>query len=80
MVGHVCPEAYTGGPLAALRTGDRVTIDVDSRRIDMDVPDAEIEARLRDWSPPPPRATTGVLAKYASLVRPASEGAITRPL
>jgi dihydroxy-acid dehydratase len=80
MVGHVCPEAYTGGPLAALRTGDRVTIDVDSRRIDMEVPDAEIEARLRDWSPPPPRVTTGVLAKYASLVRPASEGAITRPL
>jgi dihydroxy-acid dehydratase len=80
MVGHVCPEAYTGGPLAALRTGDRVTIDVDSRRIDMDVPDGEIEARLRDWSPPPPRVTTGVLAKYASLVRPASEGAITRPL
>jgi dihydroxy-acid dehydratase len=80
MVGHVCPEAYTGGPLAVLRTGDRVTIDVDSRRIDMDVPDGEIEARLRDWSPPPPRVTTGVLAKYASLVRPASEGAITRPL
>ena len=80
MVGHVCPEAYTGGPIAALRTGDRVTIDVDSRRIDMDVPDAEIEARLRDWAPPPPRVTAGVLAKYASLVQPASEGAITRPV
>jgi len=79
MVGHVCPEAYKGGPIAALRTGDRVTIDVDSRRIDMDVPDAEIEARLRDWTAPAARITTGVLAKYASLVQPASEGAITRP-
>ncbi len=80
MVGHVCPEAYTGGPIAALRSGDRVTIDVDARRIDMDVPGAEIEARLRDWSPPPPRVSAGVLAKYASLVQPASEGAITKPL
>ena len=77
MVGHVCPEAYTGGPIAALRTGDRVTIDVDSRRIDMDVPDAEIEARLRDWAPPPPRVTAGVLAKYAWRVQPARVGAIT---
>lgn len=80
MVGHVCPEAYTGGPIAALRTGDRVTIDVGARRIDMDVPGTEIEARLRDWLPPPPRVTAGVLAKYASLVQPASEGAITRPV
>ncbi|MCC6224216.1 MAG: dihydroxy-acid dehydratase [Thermoleophilia bacterium] len=79
MIGHVCPEAYAGGPIAGLRTGDRVTIDVDARRIDADVPASELEARLRDWSPPPPRVTTGVLAKYASLVQPASEGAITRP-
>jgi dihydroxy-acid dehydratase len=79
MVGHVCPEAYTGGPIAALRTGDTVVVDVDSRRLDAELPDGELEARLRDWAPPPPRITTGVLAKYASLVHPASEGAITRP-
>ncbi len=80
MVGHVAPEAFRGGPIAALRTGDTVTIDVESRRIDMDVSDDEIAARLRDWSPPPPRYAAGVLAKYASLVSSASEGAVTRPL
>jgi dihydroxy-acid dehydratase len=79
MVGHVCPEAYTGGPLAVLQTGETVVIDVDERRLDVELSDDEIAARLRDWSPPPPRTTTGVLAKYASLVLPASEGAITRP-
>jgi dihydroxy-acid dehydratase len=79
MVGHVCPEAYTGGPLAVLQTGETVVIDVDARRLDVELSDDEIAARLRDWSPPPPRMTTGVLAKYASLVLPASEGAITRP-
>jgi dihydroxy-acid dehydratase len=80
MVGHVAPEAFKGGPIAALRTGDTVTIDVEQRRIDMDVDDDEIAARLRDWEPPKPRYATGVLAKYASLVSSASEGAITRPL
>jgi dihydroxy-acid dehydratase len=80
MVGHVAPEAFRGGPLAVLQTGDTVTIDVESRRIDMNVSDDEIAARLRDWSPPPPRYAAGVLAKYASLVSSASEGAITRPL
>jgi dihydroxy-acid dehydratase len=79
MVGHVCPEAFTGGPLAVLQTGETVVVDVDARRLDVELSDDEISARLRDWTPPPPRTTTGVLAKYASLVLPASEGAITRP-
>jgi dihydroxy-acid dehydratase len=79
MVGHVCPEAFTGGPLAVLETGETVVVDVDARRLDVELSDDEIAARLRDWTPPPPRTTTGVLAKYASLVLPASEGAITRP-
>jgi dihydroxy-acid dehydratase len=79
MVGHVCPEAFTGGPLAVLQTGETVVVDVDARRLDVELSDDEIAARLRDWTPPPPRTTTGVLAKYASLVLPASEGAITRP-
>jgi dihydroxy-acid dehydratase len=80
MIGHVSPEAFRGGPIAAVRTGDTVTIDVEAREISMDVADAEIEARLRDWTPPPPRYESGVLAKYASLVSSASEGAITRPI
>jgi dihydroxy-acid dehydratase len=79
MVGHICPEAFTGGPLAAVRSGDTISIDVDARRIDVRLSDDELAARLRDWSPPPARYATGVLAKYASLVQPASEGAITLP-
>jgi dihydroxy-acid dehydratase len=80
MVGHVAPEAFRGGPIAVLRTGDTVTIDVESRQLRAELPAGELEARLRDWEPPPPRYTTGVLAKYASLVSSPSEGAITRPL
>jgi dihydroxy-acid dehydratase len=79
MVGHIAPEAFKGGPIAALRTGDTVAIDVESRRLDAELPDDEIAARLRDWSPPPPRYAEGVFAKYAALVSSASEGAITRP-
>jgi dihydroxy-acid dehydratase len=78
MVGHVAPEAYVGGPIAALREGDVVAIDIPGRRLNVEVTDDEIEARLRDWSPPIPRYTSGVMAKYAALVSSASEGAITR--
>jgi dihydroxy-acid dehydratase len=79
MVGHIAPEAARGGPLAALRDGDTITLDVDARRLDVDLTEQEIAARMADWSPPAPRYTTGVLAKYASLVSSASEGAVTRP-
>jgi dihydroxy-acid dehydratase len=79
MIGHATPEAAVGGPLAALRDGDSIVIDIDKRRVDTDVPAAELEARLRDWKPPAPRYTSGVFAKYASLVTSASDGAITRP-
>ena len=79
MIGHATPEAAVGGPLAALRDGDSVVIDIDKRRVDTDVPAAELEARLRGWKPPAPRYTSGVFAKYASLVTSASDGAITRP-
>jgi dihydroxy-acid dehydratase len=78
MVGHVAPEASRGGPLAALRDGDVVVIDVESRELRVELSDDELAARLADWSPPPPRYTTGVLAKYAALVSSASEGAITK--
>ena len=79
MVGHVAPEAARGGPIAALREGDIVTVDVEGRELRADLSDDEIAARLDAWSPPAPRYDTGVLAKYARLVSSASEGAVTRP-
>src|SRR3954469_11120194 len=79
MVGHVAPEAVHRGPIAAVREGDTVTIDVDNRRIDVDISDEEIERRLADYEPPAPTVTKGVLAKYAAQVSSASEGAITQP-
>lgn len=75
MVGHVAPEAARGGPIAFLETGDRITIDVDERRIDVA---ADLAARMaKGFTPPAPRYRTGALAKYAALVKSASEGAIT---
>jgi dihydroxy-acid dehydratase len=77
MIGHVAPEAAVGGPLAALRDGDMVVVDVPGRTIDVE--GVDIAGRLRDWSPPEPRYRTGVFAKYAAQVTSASDGAITRP-
>ena len=79
MVGHVTPEAFRGGPLAALEEGDTVVLDVESRELRVELSDDELTARLDAWSPPEPRYETGVLAKYARLVSSASEGAVTRP-
>ncbi len=78
MAGHVAPEAAAGGPIAAVRDGDVISFDITKRRLDVELSDDEIAARLRDWRPPAPRYTTGVMAKYAALVSSASEGAITR--
>jgi dihydroxy-acid dehydratase len=78
MVGHVAPEAALGGPIALLRDGDPVTIDIDARRLDVGVPPAELEARKRAWKAPEPRYKSGVFAKYAALVSSASDGAITK--
>jgi dihydroxy-acid dehydratase len=78
MAGHIAPEAVRGGPIGAVREGDTIVIDVEARRIDLEVPEDEIERRLTEYEPPePPRA--GVLAKYAALVSSASEGAVTQP-
>ena len=80
MVGHVAPEAARGGPLAALREGDIVTVDVESRELRVDLSDDEISERLKHFQRPPARYTSGVFAKYAALVSSASDGAVTRPL
>jgi dihydroxy-acid dehydratase len=65
-----------GGPIAAARDGDVVSCDVEARRLDLEIGDDELARRLRDWTPPPPRYTTGALAKYARLVSSASRGAV----
>jgi dihydroxy-acid dehydratase len=79
MAGHVAPEAFVGGPIAAVRDGDVVTIDVPNRRMDVELSDDEIARRVEAYVSPPPPYEHGVLAKYARLVSSASEGAVTRP-
>jgi dihydroxy-acid dehydratase len=79
MVGHVAPEAFRGGPIAALREGDTVVIDVEAGELHVELSDDEVAARLADWRPPAPHYESGVLAKYAAHVSSASEGAVTRP-
>jgi len=79
MAGHVAPEAARGGPIAAVRDGDTITLDVDGRSLSVELSAAELKRRLATWQPPEPRYKTGVFAKYAALVSSASEGAITRP-
>ncbi len=74
VVGHVAPEAAVGGPIALIRDGDRITIDVEARRIDVD---ADLDGRRPEWTPHPPKATRGALEKYARLVSSASTGAVT---
>jgi dihydroxy-acid dehydratase len=77
MVGHVAPEAARGGPLALLEDGDQVTIDVEARALEVELPAGELDARRARWSPPAPRYTHGVFARYAAWVGSASEGAPT---
>ena len=76
MVGHVAPEAAIGGPIAAVRTGDRILIDAQERTLELKVSDAEIKQRLSQWKAPEPRYKTGVLGRYARLVSSASQGAV----
>ena len=77
MAGHVAPEAAKGGPIAAVRDGDAILFDERGRKLQLEVDDAEIASRLAVWSPPAPRFTSGVMAKYARLVSSASTGAVT---
>lgn len=76
-IGHVAPEAVDGGPIAFVRDGDRIRIDVPTKRLDLLVDEAELAERRKGWQPLPPRYTSGVLAKFAKLVRGADMGAVT---
>ena len=77
MIAHIVPEAAERGPIAAVKTGDIINIDVKKRRLDVELPAAEIKKRLAKWKAPKPRYTSGVFAKYAKMVSNASEGAVT---
>ena len=79
MVGHIAPEAANGGPLAFVRDGDVITLDVERRALDLEVGEDELARRRAEWRPPPPRYAAGVFAKYARSVASASEGAVTSP-
>ena len=77
IIGHVAPEAAVGGPIGLVRDGDVITMDVESRTLDVNISDEEMERRRHEWQPPEPRHTTGVMGKYAKLVSSASRGAVT---
>ena len=77
MIGHIAPEAYVGGPIAAVQNGDRITIDVAKRKLTLEVSTAELKKRLKKWKAPKPRYTSGVMSKYARDVSSASVGAVT---
>jgi dihydroxy-acid dehydratase len=77
MAGHVAPEAAVGGPIAAVREGDTIDIDIEKRTISLEIPAEELAARLREWKAPAPHYTTGVFAKYVAMVSSAAEGAVT---
>jgi dihydroxy-acid dehydratase len=79
MAGHVAPEAASGGPIAAVRDGDLITLDLKARAIRVEITDAELASRLAQWTPPPPRYADGVMGKYALLVGSAATGATTDP-
>jgi dihydroxy-acid dehydratase len=80
MIGHVSPEAMVGGPISLIKNGDLISVDIDRGKLDLVVPRSEINERKKKWKPISPRYKSGALAKYASLVGSASEGALTRPL
>jgi dihydroxy-acid dehydratase len=77
VVGHVAPEAWVGGPIALVKDGDPITIDADRKVLSLELDEAELARRKAVWQKPPLRVERGVLAKYAKLVRSASEGAVT---
>ncbi len=78
MIAHVAPEAFNGGPIAVVQEGDPITVDANRGVLDIEIPEAELKARLAAWQPREPRYKAGVMAKYCKLVASASEGAVTR--
>jgi dihydroxy-acid dehydratase len=79
MIGHVAPEAFVGGPIAAVEDGDTVTVDIPNRELSVDLSADELEGRLDAWERPEPNYTSGVLAKYGALFGSAANGAVTNP-
>ncbi|MBE0610936.1 MAG: dihydroxy-acid dehydratase, partial [Dehalococcoidia bacterium] len=77
MAGHVAPEAARGGPIGLVQEGDTITFDVNSRKLTVEIADAELARRRAEWKPLPPKYTRGVFAKYAASVSSAAEGAVT---
>ena len=80
MIGHVAPEAMVGGPIAVVKEGDVISIDTNTSKIDLMISKAEMKRRLKKWKPIKPHYKSGALAKYASLVQSAAQGAITLPV
>jgi len=77
IVGHICPEAQDGGPIALVRNDDKITIDAGTRRVDVDLSDDELARRRAEWKSPPFKSTRGTLYKYIKNVKNASEGCVT---
>jgi dihydroxy-acid dehydratase len=77
-IGHVSPEAMEGGAIAAVREGDIISIDIPAGRLDVELPDSELERRMKEWKAPKPRIATGYLGRYARLVSSASTGAVLK--
>ena len=77
MIGHVAPEAAINGPIAQVRENDQITIDIPNRRLDLNVPAPQLQARRETWTPPAPNYSRGIFAKYAAQVSGAEQGAVT---
>ena len=77
LVGHITPEAQEGGPIALIRTGDRITIDAEKNILQVDLSEAELQSRRESWKMPPYKVSRGTLAKYIRLVKNASLGCVT---
>ena len=77
-LGHVSPEAYSGGPIAIIKNGDRISIDIPKRKLKLLVPGQELSRRLKEFKPPKPKVTSGYLARYSQSVSSADKGAILR--
>ena len=74
-IGHVTPEAMNGGPIAAVKDGDIISIDIPNRRVDLKIPEEKLRGRLKQWRPPEPKVKKGILAAYSKIVKPTSRGA-----